>query len=118
MSTQTAYPTKEGMLVFWCPGCECAHQVQVIPTPEFPKPWTWNNDKINPSIDPSVLTQSRTLTESGLRQHDAWMEGGPKPDQFDSVETRCHLFVRNGFIEYLPDCTHKLAGKTVKMGSL
>ena len=28
---------------------------------------------------------------------------------------RCHLFVREGQIQYLPDCHHRLAGKTVKM---
>jgi hypothetical protein len=27
----------------------------------------------------------------------------------------CHLFVKAGQIEYCPDCTHKLAGKTVPM---
>jgi hypothetical protein len=30
-------------------------------------------------------------------------------------EGRCHLFVRDGMIQYLSDCTHKLAGKTVPM---
>ena len=28
---------------------------------------------------------------------------------------RCHSFVRNGQIEFLDDCDHKLAGKTVPM---
>ena len=29
---------------------------------------------------------------------------------------RCHLFVRNGEIDFLPDCEHKLAGQKVPMG--
>lgn len=28
---------------------------------------------------------------------------------------RCHLFVRNGKIEYLNDCTHKYAGKIIDL---
>jgi hypothetical protein len=28
---------------------------------------------------------------------------------------RCHSFIRNGKIEYLGDCTHKLAGQTVTL---
>ena len=28
---------------------------------------------------------------------------------------RCHLYVKNGKIEYLSDCTHEYAGKTVEM---
>ena len=27
----------------------------------------------------------------------------------------CHSFVRDGRIEYLPDCTHSLAGQTVEL---
>lgn len=27
----------------------------------------------------------------------------------------CHSFVRNGKIEFLSDCTHELAGKTVEL---
>jgi hypothetical protein len=47
---------------------------------------------------------------------------GPEPKwswngNFDNptVETRCHLFIRNGKIQFLGDCTHELAGKTVDM---
>lgn len=100
--------------MFWCPGCACAHHVRVVPTPEHPQPWEWNNDKINPTINPSVLTVYTKLTELGERQ----AEMSPIPEKLDSVGVRCHLFVKNGFIEYLNDCTHALAGKTVKMDGM
>jgi hypothetical protein len=45
-----------------------------------------------PSVTPSVLTK--------------W--GGNK-------ENLCHLFVKEGMIQYLEDCTHEMAGKTIKM---
>jgi hypothetical protein len=32
--------------------------------------------------------------------------------------TRCHIFVRDGKIQFLNDCTHELAGKTVPMEPL
>lgn len=28
---------------------------------------------------------------------------------------RCHLYIRGGMIEYLADCSHALAGRTVPM---
>jgi hypothetical protein len=28
---------------------------------------------------------------------------------------RCHLFIRDGALQFLSDCTHKLAGQTVDM---
>ena len=33
-------------------------------------------------------------------------------------DTICHSFIRDGFIEYLSDCTHSLAGKTVELKEL
>ena len=50
-----------------------------------------------------VDIESTTLSPSVL------VRGGWTRDQ------RCHSFVRNGSIQFLNDCTHDLAGKTVKM---
>lgn len=30
-------------------------------------------------------------------------------------ESRCHSFVKEGKIQFLPDCWHKLAGQTVEL---
>ena len=30
-------------------------------------------------------------------------------------EERCHSFIRDGKIQYLNDCTHEFAGKTVEL---
>lgn len=53
--------------------------------------WTFNGNFEKPTFSPSLL----------INQHD------PK--------TRCHLFVREGKIEYCSDCHHELAGKTIDM---
>ena len=59
---------------------------------EILKPcWNFNGDLQSPTFSPSLLVD----------QH--------RP------QSRCHLFMRNGHIEYLSDCHHKLAGQTVKM---
>jgi len=50
--------------------------------------WTFNGDVYKPTIRPSVLS---TGTE------------------------RCHLYVTNGRIQYLGDCSHAMAGKTIDM---
>lgn len=55
--------------------------------------WTWNGDMEKPTFSPSLLCNK------GL------------PDQ-------CHLFVRDGRIEYLSDCHHELRGQTVDLGEI
>jgi hypothetical protein len=53
--------------------------------------------------------------------NDTWQKSGPDdaPTVSPSLLTRdhaggvCHLFIRNGQLEFLDDCTHPLAGKTV-----
>lgn len=34
---------------------------------------------------------------------------------YGSLPGRCHTFIKNGQIEYLPDCEHEYAGKTIPM---
>lgn len=57
---------------------------------EVPR-WTFNRDLDNPTFSPSLL----------VNKHDPTI--------------RCHLFVRDGKIQYCSDSHHELAGKTVDM---
>lgn len=89
--------TEGGGLLFWCPGCDMAHQVRVG---EGPGPrWTWNGSAEHPTISPSVL-----VTYNGT---DAGRDGAPP--------AVCHSYIRAGRIEFLADCTHALAGQTVPL---
>lgn len=72
---------------YWCPGCNSNHR---ITNP----PWTWNGDFEKPTFSPSILVNAGSETP-----------GVPV----------CHHFVRDGKIEYLSDCTHAMAGRTVEM---
>lgn len=94
--------------MFWCPGCDGAHQVGVG-TGDGPR-WGYNGNPEKPTFSPSVLVRCTVpLTDE---QHAAWMVGGELPTPVPFV---CHSFVREGRIEFLGDCTHALAGQTVDL---
>lgn len=76
------------LYAFHCPGCEYGHHFEVGGSG-----WTWNGSLDRPTFSPSLLVY-------GAR---------------DGSTPRCHSFVRDGKIEFLSDCTHKLAGQTVEL---
>ena len=81
------------LLGFHCPGCEMSHAVRVRSADGRRPSWEWNGDMVRPTFSPSILVQ--------------WTYAG--------VPKVCHSFVRDGQIEFLSDCTHALAGKTVPL---
>lgn len=83
--------------VSWdCPGCEHPH---VVPT-VGERAWGFNGDMDRPTLTPSVLVYPNWKDVDGNV-----VEHSP----------RCHVFIRDGRIEFLSDCTHALAGQTVDM---
>lgn len=76
------------LLYFHCPGCKNEHPFEIECAD---KGWTWNGSLDKPTFKPSLLVN----------------ESYP---QF-----RCHLFVTDGKIQFLPDCHHELRGQTVEM---
>lgn len=93
--------TDTGLLVFFCPGCRCAHGVNTG--------WNFNGDYIKPTFTPSILvTGTETPTDEEVKRIMAGEKIEPRP-------TRCHTYVTNGTIMFLPDCTHRLAGQTVSL---
>jgi hypothetical protein len=73
--------------IFYCPGCKFHHAFYVS---GYRISWEFNGDIDNPSFSPSLRNRDR--------------EG-----------RTCHLFVKNGKIEYCNDCFHELKGQTVEM---
>ncbi|HPA21469.1 MAG TPA: DUF6527 family protein [Verrucomicrobiae bacterium] len=51
--------------------------------------WEWNGDTDRPTLNPSILT---------------W-----------SDQARCHSYVRDGRVQFLPDSTHEFARQTVDL---
>lgn len=97
----------DGGLTFWCPGCNEAHQIKVG---EGAGPrWGWNGNAERPTFTPSVLVRgTQWLTDD---EHARLMRG-------EHVEPRpmcCHSFITDGQIQFLGDCTHELANRTVPL---
>ncbi len=106
-----------GMLMFWRPGCDGAHQVRVR-SADGPRPsWEWNGDAERPTFSPSILVRGVEMTEKGRADYEAWAAGGypAHSGPFDSRPFVCHSFVTGGQIQFLADCTHALAGQTVPL---
>lgn len=87
---------------FWCPGCEIHHRFVTkagTGEGEAGQPvWGFNADRV--TFRPSLLCN-----------------GTAKPADLypNTTAHRCHLFVTQGEIQFLADCTHALAGKTVPL---
>ena len=86
------------LLSFDCPACHYGHAVAVngrtMPNSQGePVSWSWNGSYDKPTFAPSLLINREK-------------QGG---------YPLCHSSVRDGRIQFLNDCTHELAGKTVEM---
>lgn len=93
---------KGGGFTFWCPGCDERHQINTSPG----SLWEFNGDLEKPTFSPSYLTWNRPN-----------LNASPEHDPTGKYRngSRCHSFIKEGKIEYLDDCTHEYAGKTVDM---
>ena len=74
---------------FYCPGCKGRHEINTT--------WSFDGNFESPTISPSI--------------HVRW-DGFVDEEKITKI---CHTFVRNGEIQYLGDCTHRLANTTVPM---
>lgn len=93
-----------GELAFMCPGCNGRHFINdIITEPEarLNGTWTFNGDFDKPTIRASVLTRS--------------YRKNPVNGNYDIEFERCHSFITDGMIQFLNDCQHSLAGKTVEL---
>lgn len=80
--------------MFYCQGCRENH-VFTCRTERRPNVPNWQFDG---NLDKPTFTPSLHYLSNG--------------------ETRCHLFVRDGKIQYLDDCPHALKGQTVDIPDL
>lgn len=93
--------TSDNKYIFFCPGCRCGHFFKT----EGPGPvWTFNGDVEKPTVTASIL----------VHEHDTIL---PENDETGKITKtyRCHSFITDGNIQFLSDCTHELAGKTVPL---
>lgn len=111
---------------FYCPGCEERHVYYTEWDPAYPhhKPtWHFNGNEQVPTFSPSLLNtgiRHKTMTDDEFVQYDELVEekghrAGLEDPRFRSV---CHLFLTDGMLEFLSDCTHSLAGQRVPLPDL
>ncbi|HSY75717.1 MAG TPA: DUF6527 family protein [Bacteroidia bacterium] len=107
LSNQRVYKSAPGVWCFYCEGCGHLHCYY---TDEAARPnatWQFNGNLQLPTFTPSLLNTW------GKEADPNWIE----PTEPSVVEGykwsgRCHIFVTNGLIQWLGDCTHALAGQT------
>lgn len=99
---------------FWCPGCSDTHSFTcgVSGAPS----WQYDGNADRPTIAPSLLTRCGHYAGRHQAGDECWCtyeaRYGKKPP-FACYS--CHLFLRDGRLEFLGDCTHALAGQTVDL---
>ena len=96
-------------LCMWCPGCEEQHCIEVKDKSQAS--WDFDGNLEAPTITPSIK-RTAVQWEPSYKFH------RPNHKVEPGNETICHSFVRNGNWEFLPDCTHHLAGQTVPLPPL
>lgn len=86
---------EKGSYIFQCPGCGYAHKINTVKRDDGWPVWGFNHNLESPTVTPSILVTY---------------------DHGENYEKKvCHSFVKDGKIQFLSDCTHKLAGQTVEL---
>ena len=100
----------DDQIAFFCPGCQRRHVVRIGGNPRARPIWSFNGNPESPTITPSVVSRSGHYMPNHVEGDPCWCDG----DSGFACE-QCHLFVSDGKIRFLPDCSHELAGETVPM---
>jgi hypothetical protein len=85
--------------MLWCPGCKFAHVIYTKNAPGKPV-WKFDGNEEKPTFEPSLLC--------------TWGDSEPTTEKAP-VRHVCHSFIRDGQWQFLGDCTHELANKTVPL---
>lgn len=72
--------------------------------------WSWNGDTEKPTLKPSILCQGcKEMTDE---EYARYMKDKVLPER---VNVTCHTWVNDGRVQFLSDCTHEFAGKTLDL---
>lgn len=113
MKKLDTYP--DGTRVFYCPGCKNHHGVNIPGGAQ----WEITGPVDCPTIRPSILVRGFQNPpgdpEDWPKNPDGSYQLGPDGKILGGKNMRCHSFITDGQIQFLSDCAHELAGKTVPM---
>lgn len=96
------------ILQFFCPGCQEFHAVYLADDHYSGPTWTWNGDVNFPTITPSIMIKT------GKHVDPSWEE----PEGEKEWSTICHSLITNGYIHFVTDSTHGLAGTSIALPEL
>jgi len=101
--------------MIWCPACKRGHLFNL--TPGHGDVWKFvNGDVEKPTFVASMLVKSGHYASAQKPGDECWCtfkaRYGKEPGFACSI---CHSHVKDGKIQFLGDCTHELAGKTVDL---
>ena len=100
---------------FWCPGCDHSHTISIYSN-ILGGNWEFDGNEDSPTITPSVLITSGHYLSSHKPEDDCWCTFHRKyPGRCGFICRRCHSYITNGQIQFLPDSTHPLTGQTVPL---
>ncbi len=103
-----------------CPACGNGHLFNTVPNGKRPV-WQFNGDVDKPTFRASMLVKSVDMpkvdpaTDDYPKGPDGKYLLDAKGRIAGTKDTVCHSFVTDGKIQFLGDCTHALAGKTVDL---
>lgn len=94
-----------GVYSFFCPGCGHDHVFYTGKNYEPKVRWSFNGNVNAPTFGPSLLNRW------GKQADPHWKEPTEIEAPVNGWSGRCHLFVKDGLINYCNDCTHSYNGK-------
>ena len=100
---------------FWCEGCDTHHAYTTrLARGEVGPVWTMSGTPERPTFTPSLLCnrQLRAVCDCPAGEAACERDDHARPT---GGYHRCHLFVTDGMVRYLTDCTHHLAGRAVPL---
>lgn len=103
--------TSEGFS-HWCPACEQMHHISI--NRDGGPNWTFDGNVEAPTFAPSVRIGGKQRINEQGRWTGEWRRG---PDG-KALDGCCHYFLHAGQLQFLPDCTHALAGQTIPLPDL
>jgi len=88
--------SKPGDFAFWCPGCLEYHL--------FDSTHAFNGNIDKPTLQSCIKVRMKPKESLALHNLPA-----------GEIRGTCHSFVKDGMIQFLDNCTHKLVGRTVEI---
>ena len=98
---------------FICPGCKEQHSVRVKGNRGPVWGYNWNDEA--PTFTPSLLVRWVSIPDKLEEDEDGKLVTQADGRVKGAKDEVCHSFIREGKIQFLNDCTHKLAGQTVEL---